>query len=84
MPGSDVPVMRQPWDASDDLPYWAWGGLGGSHLWNRSEDPREEHDLIGDGATSSSAAEAHLAERLRALLLELEAPTEQLVRLGLR
>ena len=25
MPGSDVPVIRQPFGAGDDVPFWAWG-----------------------------------------------------------
>jgi hypothetical protein len=83
MPGSNVPVIRQPWDASDRLPYWAWGGLGASHLWNVRDDPDESHDLLADGGTGSNV-ESQVAERLRSMLLDLEAPPEQLVRLGLR
>ena len=83
MPGSSVPVIRQPWDASDGLPYWAWGGLGGSHLWNVRDDPDETHDLLADGGPASKS-ESQLAEHLRSILVDLEAPSEQLTRLGLR
>ena len=85
MPGSDVPVIRQPWDASDPLPFWAWGRFSGSHLWDRTEDPGEGHDLLGDGGPSTRAtvAEATPSERLRTALFELEAPADQLARLGL-
>ncbi len=83
MPGTKVPVIRQRWDASDDLPYWAWGGMHGSHLWDRAEDPEESHDLLEDGLDDGKV-EAPLAEHLRTLLIDLEAPAEQLTRLGLR
>ncbi len=85
MPGSDVPVIRQPWDASDPLAFWAWGRFSGSHLWDRTEDPDEGQDLLGEGGTSTRAtvAERDASERLRTALLELEAPADQLARLGL-
>lgn len=83
MPGTTVPVIRQPWDAGDKVPYWAWGGLGRSHLWNVHEDPDEEHDLLSNGGPDSKT-EAILAEKLRATLIDIDAPAEQLTRLGLR
>ena len=36
-PGSDVPVIRQPFDPSDDLPFWAVGGFNGDLLYDRLE-----------------------------------------------
>ncbi len=85
MPGTDVPVIRQPWDASDPLPFWAWSRFRGSELWDRVEDPDESHNLIGAEGSSSSASsvEADAAERLRTALLAVDAPDDQLVRLGL-
>jgi hypothetical protein len=85
MPGSSVPVIRQPWDASDPLAFWAWGRFTGDHLWDRSEDPGEGDDLVARDAGDVSArrAERDAAEALRCALTELEAPDDQLVRLGL-
>ena len=36
-PGSDVPVIRQPFDPSDDLPFWAGGAFDGDLLYDRFE-----------------------------------------------
>jgi arylsulfatase A-like enzyme len=85
MPGSSVPVIRQPWDASDTVAFWAWGRFTGDHLWNRGEDPHEQDDLAARGAGDGRArrAEQDAAEALRSALVELEAPDDQLVRLAL-
>jgi arylsulfatase A-like enzyme len=83
MPGTEIPVIRQPWDASDNLPFWAWGGFRGHHLWDTVDDPDEEHDLAAAAGTTAGALERDLADRLRELLLEIEAPQDQLARLGL-
>jgi arylsulfatase A-like enzyme len=84
MPGSDVPVIRQRWDASDSLPFWAWGGFRGHHAWDLAEDPDEEHDLAARGDAAATGLEADLAERLRAALVAIDAPDDQLERLGLQ
>jgi arylsulfatase A-like enzyme len=78
MPGSDVPVIRQPFDESDHLPFWATRRFSGDHLYDVHEDPDEEHDLSG-GPRQGDALEL-----LRAALAAVDAPDEQLVRLGLR
>ncbi len=78
MPGSDVPVIRQPFAPGDLLPYWAGARVHGNHLWDTDEDPGETHDLAG------SPIEAELAELLRVELDEVEAPDDQYVRLGLQ
>jgi len=85
MPGTDVPVIRQPWDASDNLPFWAWGNFRGHHLWNVVDDPAEAHELAAgrDEPVPRSGLEADLCERLRDALIEIEAPADQLSRLGL-
>ena len=86
MPGSTVPVIRQPWDASDSLAFWAWGRFTGDHLWDRAEDPNEQDDLAAGDARDgrSRRAERDAAEALRCALVELEAPDDQFVRLALR
>jgi hypothetical protein len=78
MPGSDVPVIRQPYGAADRLPFWAQGGdVGHDQLFDRHEDP---------GESTSRPERIHAAgvlEALREALLELDAPAEQLERLAL-
>ena len=77
MPGSTVPVIRQPFREGDLLPFWTLGTPPGNHLWNQLEDPGEEHDLAG------TPIEKKLEEKLREALRAVEAPADQLERLGL-
>jgi arylsulfatase A-like enzyme len=77
MPGSKVPVLRQPFRAGDLLPYWALGASGRSELYDLADDPGEERNLCG------TLREREAAEKLRAALGEVEAPDDQLLRLGL-
>jgi len=77
MPGSRVPVLRQMWDASDALPYWAGRRFTGNHLYDLQEDPDENENLAG------SSREAGIADALRTALKQVEAPQEQFARLGL-
>lgn len=77
MPGSAVPVLRQPFTAGDRVPFWAWGPFGGNHLYDLTDDPQETRNLAG-GAVERDAADA-----LRAALQCVEAPREQFERLGL-
>jgi arylsulfatase A-like enzyme len=78
MPGSDVPVLRQPFVEGDMLPFWArMADFTGNHLWNVAADPGELDDLAG------GALEREYERRLRAALAQIEAPDDQAVRLGL-
>jgi arylsulfatase A-like enzyme len=77
MPGSKVPVIRQPFRYGDPVPLWCAGTRPGNFLWNLEEDPGETRNLAG------SPAEGAAAERLRVALQEVEAPGDQLERLGL-
>jgi len=77
MPGSTVPVIRQTWDASDSVPFWAWAKFSGHQLFDTREDPREEMDRAG------GADEARMVEMLRVVLSKIETPREHFVRLGL-
>jgi len=78
MPGSDVPVIRQPFAPGDLLPFWASRPrLGEHHCFDVDEDPGEERELGG------TAVERELLELLRAALDAVEAPREQYERLGL-
>jgi arylsulfatase A-like enzyme len=77
MPGSSVPVLRQPFRAGDDLPFWAYGELSGNHLFDLAADPNEERNLAG------TAIEQQAADVLRAALEAVEAPRDQFERLEL-
>jgi arylsulfatase A-like enzyme len=77
MPGSTVPVIRQPFDVSDPIPFWGRGRFDGHHLYDLDVDPTEERNLTG------TAAEKDAAELLRECLREVDAPDDQFVRLGL-
>ena len=79
MPGSTVPVIRQPFQAGDALPFWAAGGnaVGRHHLYDVSVDPEERENRRGE------AEERRMQDLLRTALVEVDAPAEQLERLGL-
>jgi arylsulfatase A-like enzyme len=77
MPGSQIPVIRQPYAAGDLLPFWAMGRFSGHHLYDLNDDPSEERNLVG------SAAERQMLEHLHSALREIEAPDDQFTRLGL-
>lgn len=83
-PGTDVPVIRQPFDPSDDLPYWAGGRFHGDLLYDRAEADatgRARNQVADDGAGVAAAAE--MTELLVEALRAIEAPDEQLTRLGI-
>ncbi|HEY4376054.1 MAG TPA: sulfatase-like hydrolase/transferase, partial [Acidimicrobiales bacterium] len=78
MPGSSIPVIRQPLVEGDLLPFWAATHFTGHHLWNVDDDPQEQHDLADGGAIEEQSADL-----LRAALESVEAPPDQFARLGL-
>jgi arylsulfatase A-like enzyme len=79
LPGTDVPVIRQPFDPSDSVPYWAMGRFGGDVLYDREEiDTTNRFRNFAGGAADREMTEL-LVEALRAV----EAPGEQLERLGI-
>ncbi len=77
MPGSTVPVIRQPFEPGDRIPYWAVNPPEGHYLFDLEEDPNERRNL------TDTPAEKQAIDLLRAALEEVEAPTEQLERLGI-
>ena len=78
MPGSDVPVIRQPFEPGDRLPFWVGRGcVDDHHVFDLDVDPLEEEDRAG------TALERELTDLLRTALDEVEAPAEQYARLGL-
>jgi len=78
MPGTTIPVIRQPFGPGDLLPFWAYGmPVDDHHLYN-ADDADELDNMAG------SAAERDAIELLRSALTELEVPHAQLQRLGLQ
>jgi len=76
MPGSDIPVIRQPFTAADRLPYWAYTEFAGNLAFDLGEDPGEERNLADD------ARGRELADLLHAALRAVDAPGEHYTRLG--
>ncbi|MCL4423776.1 MAG: sulfatase [Actinobacteria bacterium] len=82
MPGATSPVIRQPFEPGDKMPFHAYNVEPGAHvLYNLRDDPGEIRNLAGGPGLSPIEQEA--VEALRAALVEIEAPGDQLVRLGL-
>ena len=77
MPGTTIPVIRQPFAPGDLLPFWAYGDPMVTRCYDLVEDPGETVDRCG------GPLEAELDELLRVALIHLEAPEEQFSRLGL-
>ncbi len=78
MPGSDVPVIRQPFEPGDRLPFWVGSAcVDTHHLFDLDVDPAEDEDLAG------TRAERDMIDLLRAALEAVDAPDDQFVRLGI-
>jgi hypothetical protein len=78
MPGSSVPVIRQPFAPGDLLPFWVGRAAVDRHeLFDLDVDPDEQENRVGE------PLEAEMSELLRVGLANVDAPAEQLVRLGL-
>jgi arylsulfatase A-like enzyme len=78
-PGTEVPVLRQPFDPSDDIPYWGRGKFHGDLLYDRFEAEAEGsvRNLAG------GADDKEMIDLLVTALRAVDAPDEQLVRLGI-
>ncbi len=79
VPGSAVPVLRQPWRPGDALPLWVSGvrNVGDHHCYDLDVDPDEAENRVGE------AVEAEMVDLLRSALDDVEAPAEQYERLGI-
>ena len=79
MPGSDVPVIRQPFENGDTLPYWAGTQyiVGKHHLYDLVNDPEEQENRTGE------PDEGDMIGLLVDALRDVEAPAEQAERLGI-
>jgi arylsulfatase A-like enzyme len=76
MPGTTVPVIRQPFTAADLLPFWAYTEFVGTLAFDLGEDAAEERNLADDKLGRE------LSDMLYAALRDVEAPPDQFVRLG--
>ena len=78
MPDTEVPVIRQPFREGDLLPYWSLNPpINDHHLYKISDDPDENENRVGEPLENT------MQDLLRAALAELQAPAEQIARLGL-
>ena len=78
MPGTTVPVIRQPFRSGDLLPFWGYGDFAhGSVCFDLDDDPGEDRNRVDDALGRQHRS--LLADVLR----EVEAPPEQLERLGM-
>jgi len=81
MPGSEIPVIRQPFQEGDLLPFWSMNpALGDHHLYDIDRDPQEADNLAGKHSALEKKMQALLIEALG----QISAPAEQYQRLGLR
>ncbi len=78
MPGTKVPVIRQPFQPGDLLPFWAYARFTGNYLFKPDQDPAEDNNLAGQ------PLENEVADQLRQALQEVEAPDDQFERLGMK
>ena len=74
--GSEVPVIRQPFDVGDPIPFWGAGSPMASVLFDLDGDPLETENLAG------TRREKAALDLLRAALEDADAPKEQYERLG--
>ena len=78
MPGSEIPVIRQPFAPGDLLPFWVGRAAVDRHeLYDLDVDPDEQENRVGE------PLEAEMIELLRAGLADVAAPAEHLIRLGI-
>ena len=78
MPGSTVPVIRQPFRAGDLLPFWAYAAQYETILYDRTDDPDETVNRAGDRKAKDAE------ELLRSALKSVSAPSEQFERLAIK
>lgn len=78
MPGTDVPVIRQPFEPGDALPFWAGHRPpAGSYLFDLDLDPDEAENRAG------APQEQVMADALAGELRRICAPTDLMQRMGI-
>jgi hypothetical protein len=77
MPGTQVPVISQPFEPGDQLPFWA-GHLppSDSHLFDTEADPTEMENQLG------TSMEREMLEAVASELRGIQAPKDLLERIG--
>jgi arylsulfatase A-like enzyme len=84
MPGTTVPVIRQPFEVGDALPFWAYGGLKNENLlYDRQNDPQQLRNMASPHGDVISPLESELLEHMKQALVEINAPQDLMQRLGL-
>ena len=84
MPGTTVPVIRQPFEMGDALPFWAYGGLKNENLlYDRQNDPQQLRNMASAHGDVISPLETELLEHMKQALVEINAPQDLMQRLGL-
>jgi len=76
-PGRTFPSFVSHFATADLLPFWAYASEYQSVLIDRNEDPDELRNIV------DTTVEDDAAELMRTALVSVEAPVDQLVRLGL-
>ena len=77
MPGANIPVIRQTFQAGDLLPYWVHPRVGEHHLYDIDIDPNEDENRLG------KQDEKDMLELLNEGMRAVNAPDEQFKRLGI-
>ena len=77
MPGANIPVIRQTFQAGDLLPYWVHPRVGEHHLYDINIDPNEDENRLG------KQDEKDMLELLNEGMRAVNAPDEQFQRLGI-
>ncbi len=79
MPGSDIPVLRQPFAQGDQMPIWSFGdqSVDKHYLFDITVDPDEQENRTGE------KSEEEMLEMLRSAMLSINAPDDQFQRIGL-
>jgi len=78
MPGTDTPVICQPFERGDDLPFWAgFQPPSDSHLFDTATDPGETENRIGE------RREDQMLDALATELRAIAAPSDLLERVGI-
>jgi arylsulfatase A-like enzyme len=84
MPGTDVPVICQPFEAGDPLPFWAGTRPPTeSYLFDTDVDPTETENRAGD-TRAMDTVEKDMLDALATELRRIEAPADLLERIGVR
>ena len=79
MPGSDIPVLRQPFTQGDQMTIWSFGdqSVDKHYLIDITVDPDEQENRTGE------KSEEEMLEMLRSAMLSINAPDDQFQRIGL-